>query len=137
MTDGTDDENEICKTGWREFSSKKTLETNGETETTTIQKTMSPSPSSGSDDLEKKISDVIRMESNIIAFSILALGFLLSAISAFNQISFESAKIGNPFYGSIPLGPTILNSTFMIVVDAVSLSTGLFGRIAPFCSFDV
>lgn len=46
-----------------------------------------------SDDLEKIISDVIRVEGGIIGFSMVALGFVLNAISSFNQTNIGLLQI--------------------------------------------
>jgi len=83
-------------------------------------------------DLDRMIRDVVQVEAGIIAFSLVAFGLLLNAISTYNQINFGIAQVpGGRFYGYIPLGPTMLNFTFIAICDALSLSTGLISRIAP------
>jgi uncharacterized membrane protein YuzA (DUF378 family) len=94
---------------------------------------MSAPPSSSSDDLEKKISDVIRVEGGIIAFSMVALGFLLNAISSFNQTNIGLKQIGmiTKLCGYVPIAPTFQYFVFIVLADVASLSTGLFSRIIP------
>ena len=92
---------------------------------------MSSPPPQNPDDLEKTITDVMRVESNIIAFSMLALAVLLTAISIFNQTNFELARVQNRLYGFIPLGPTMQYFVLIIVADVISLFTGLVSRILP------
>jgi hypothetical protein len=92
---------------------------------------MSAPSSSSSDDLEKKISDVIRVEGGIIAFSMVALGFLLSAISSFNQTNIGLFQIGmiKKLCSYVPIAPTFSYSVSIVLLDVACLSTGLFSRL--------
>jgi len=91
---------------------------------------MSARPSPSSDDFEKRISDVVRVEGSIIGVSMVALGFLVSAISSFNQTNIGLAQVGMiRLCQYIPLAPTFQYFVFMVVFDVVSLCTGLFSII--------
>lgn len=106
-------------------------ESTRETGTNEPQKTMSSSPSSHSDSLEKTIKDVLYVEGGIIAFCMVALGFLLSAISSFNQTNIGLAQIGLiRLCQYVPLAPTFQNFAIIVIVDVVCLSAGLFSRMA-------
>jgi hypothetical protein len=92
---------------------------------------LSSSTSSDLDRFEKEISDVIRVEGTVIAFTVVALGFLVSAISSFNQLNIGLAQISGSkmVCEYIPLGPTFLLSGFIIIADAASLCAGLFAKV--------
>jgi len=91
---------------------------------------MSAPPSSSSDDLEKRINDIIRVEGGIIAFCMVALGFLLSAISSFNQTNIGLAQIGLiKLCGYIPLASTFQYFVLMVIADVACLSAGLSSKI--------
>lgn len=91
---------------------------------------MSVPPSSSSDVLEKTISDVIRVEASIIAFSMVALGFVLSAISSFNQTNIGLQQIGiGKLCQYVPIAPTFQYFVVIVLLDVACLSTGLLSRI--------
>lgn len=88
-------------------------------------------PSSSSDDLEKRIGDVLRVEVGIVTISMVALGILVNAISSFNQTNIGLAQVGiiPKLCQYIPLAPTFRNFIFIVMADVGSLSIGLFSRI--------
>jgi hypothetical protein len=91
-----------------------------------------PTLPSNSDDFEKRINDIIRAETGIIAFCMVALGFLLSAISSFNQTNIGLDQIGLiKLCEYIPLAPTFQYFVFMVTTDIVSLSAILTSKIIP------
>jgi archaellum biogenesis protein FlaJ (TadC family) len=98
----------------------------------------SPPTTKNSDDLEKKVKDVVKVEGSIIAFSLLALGLVLNAISTYDQLNFALAQVpGGRFFGFIPLGPIMQTFTVIVLFDVACLSTGLVSRIAPGKHYDL
>jgi 4-amino-4-deoxy-L-arabinose transferase-like glycosyltransferase len=86
---------------------------------------------STTDDLEKTVSDVINVEGTMIAFTMVAMGFVLSAISSFNQTNIGLVQIGmGKLCEYVPIAPTFQFFIYMVIADTVSLSTGLFARLA-------
>jgi hypothetical protein len=92
---------------------------------------MSAPPSSSSDDLEKTISDVIRVEGAIIGFTMVALGFAVNAISSFNQTNIALLQAGmiKKLCSYVPIAPTFQYFVIIVLLDVACLSTGLLSRI--------
>lgn len=92
---------------------------------------MPATASSNSDDLEKRVSDIVRVEGSIVGVSMVALGFLVSAITSFNQTNIGLKQVGMipKLCQYIPLAPTFQYFVLMVIFDVVCLSTGLFSII--------